>query len=162
MSSSPLNPSPLNPSALEPSAPPSTLRTGVLRVEGAAEPVAGLLPILHGLPARVAEDAEAADPEMRRGLGYGRPHTLLPYTAQDGYDRSRTTRELPTVVLENEELTATFLPGYGGGSGRWCTVPRAANCCTATRSCNRPTSPCGTPGWPAAWSGTSAPPGTGR
>ncbi|MFJ2189786.1 DUF5107 domain-containing protein [Kitasatospora sp. NPDC087861] len=114
MSSSPLNPSALNPSALESSAPPSTLRTGVLRVEGAAEPVAGLLPILHGLPARVAEDAEAADPEMRRGLGYGRPHTLLPYTAQDGYDRSRTTRELPTVVLENEELTATFLPGYGG------------------------------------------------
>ncbi|MFF1796422.1 DUF5107 domain-containing protein, partial [Kitasatospora sp. NPDC058263] len=92
----------------------STLRTGLLRIEGAADPAAGCLPILRGLPARTADDAGATDPEMRRNLGYGRPHTLLPYTRQDRYDRSRTTRELPTVVLENEHLTATFLPGYGG------------------------------------------------
>ncbi|MFI2733594.1 DUF5107 domain-containing protein [Streptomyces sp. NPDC018711] len=90
----------------------STLRTGVLRIEGAADPV-GTLPILHGISSYTAEGA-GIDDEMRRNLAYGAPHTLLPYTRQDGYDRERTARELPTVVLENEHLTATFLPGYGG------------------------------------------------
>ncbi|MFJ6777129.1 DUF5107 domain-containing protein, partial [Kitasatospora sp. NPDC091257] len=42
------------------------------------------------------------------------PDTLLPYTRQGGYDRVRTERELPCVVLENETLTATFLPSLGG------------------------------------------------
>ncbi|AUG81723.1 hypothetical protein CFP65_7122 [Kitasatospora sp. MMS16-BH015] len=90
----------------------STLRTDLLRIEGAADPV-GTLPILHGITSYTAEGA-GADEEMRRGLSYGAPHSLLPYTRQDGYDRTRTARELPCVVLENEQLTATFLPGYGG------------------------------------------------
>ncbi|RKT09350.1 uncharacterized protein DUF5107 [Streptomyces sp. 1114.5] len=90
----------------------STLRTDVLRIEGAGDPV-GTLPILHGIPSRVA-DGVGIDAEMRRNLAYGAPHSLLPYTRQDGYDRTRTERELPTVVLENDVLTATFLPGYGG------------------------------------------------
>ncbi|AJF70204.1 DUF5107 domain-containing protein [Streptomyces vietnamensis] len=90
----------------------STLRTDVLRIEGAADPV-GTLPILHGISSYTAEGA-GIDDEMRRNLVYGAPHALLPYTRQDGYDRERTARELPTVVLENEHLTATFLPGYGG------------------------------------------------
>jgi hypothetical protein len=38
----------------------------------------------------------------------------LPYTKQDAYTRSRSPRELSAIVLENEVLTATFLPGYGG------------------------------------------------
>ncbi len=92
----------------------SLLRTDVLRIEGAGDPVAGILPILDSIPARTADDAQVTDPEMRRGLAYGRPPTLLPYTRQDGYDRGRTERQLPSVVLENEQLTATFLPGCGG------------------------------------------------
>ena len=51
---------------------------------------------------------------MARNLEYGRPTTLLPYANQDSYTRERTGRELPSLVLENEMLTATFLPGYGG------------------------------------------------
>jgi hypothetical protein len=91
----------------------STLRADILRITGAADPAAGILPVLQGIPAGTAEDA-GVDAEMSRNLGYGRPHSLVPYTWQRGYDRARTERELPTVVLENEILTATFLPGYGG------------------------------------------------
>ena len=91
----------------------STARTGTLRIEGAADPAAGILPILHGVrPATVKSDG--LDPEMRRNIAYGNPHALLPYTRQGEYNRVRSERELPTVVLENETLTATFLPGYGG------------------------------------------------
>ncbi|MFF5205789.1 DUF5107 domain-containing protein [Streptosporangium sp. NPDC000396] len=90
----------------------STLRTDVLRIEGAADPV-GTLPILHGISSHTAEGA-GIDAEMRRNLAYGVPHSLLPYTRQDRYDRIRTERELPVVVLENETLTAVFLPGFGG------------------------------------------------
>src|SRR5215475_14279706 len=89
------------------------MRSGTIRIEGAADPVAGELPILHGA-APNASGAAGLDAEMRRNLQYGRPASYLPYTWQDDYDRVRTQRELPTVVLENDMLTATFLPGYGG------------------------------------------------
>jgi hypothetical protein len=47
-------------------------------------------------------------------LAYGRPASLLPYHAQDGYDRVLKYAEHSALVLENEYLTATFLPGLGG------------------------------------------------
>ncbi|MFC5186051.1 DUF5107 domain-containing protein [Actinomadura harenae] len=91
------------------------LRLDTLSVP-AALPGTGTLPMLHR-PAPVSapptEIAEA-DPEMAVQLGYGKPPTLLPYTRQDGYDRRRAVREIPSVVLENDVLTATFLPGLGG------------------------------------------------
>ncbi|MFD5432667.1 DUF5107 domain-containing protein [Kitasatospora sp. NPDC127067] len=91
----------------------STLRTDPLRIDGTPDPVGGTLPILHGLPRQTGAGA-GVDDEMRRNLAYGVPDTLLPYTRQGGYDRVRTERELPCVVLENETLTATFLPSLGG------------------------------------------------
>ncbi|MFF2619226.1 DUF5107 domain-containing protein [Kitasatospora sp. NPDC058046] len=91
----------------------STLRTDPLRIDGTPDPVGGTLPILHGLPRQTGAGA-GVDDEMRRNLAYGVPDTLLPYTRQSGYDRVRTERELPCVVLENETLTATFLPSLGG------------------------------------------------
>jgi hypothetical protein len=90
------------------------LRRGILRVPGAADPAAGHLPILHGIPRPGFDAAVAPYADMARNLEYGRPPTLLPYTMQDSYTRERAPRELPTLVLENEILTATFLPGYGG------------------------------------------------
>ncbi|MEU5863783.1 DUF5107 domain-containing protein [Nonomuraea sp. NPDC047529] len=91
----------------------TSLRKGLLRIEGAADPVSGTLPILTGVPPTTG-DGVGVDDEMRRNLAYGRPRSLLPYTRQWGYGRERAERELPTVVLENDLLTATFLPGYGG------------------------------------------------
>ncbi|MGK4585371.1 DUF5107 domain-containing protein [Kitasatospora sp. HPMI-4] len=91
----------------------STLRTDVLRIESTPDPLGGTLPILHGIPRQTGAGV-GVDAEMRRNLAYGAPHTLLPYTRQGGYDRVRAERELACVVLENEILTATFLPSLGG------------------------------------------------
>ncbi|MCP2339110.1 DUF5107 domain-containing protein [Actinomadura rupiterrae] len=82
----------------------------------AALPGAGTLPSVHrpvpvsAPPSEIAE----ADPEMAAQLVYGKPPTMLPYTRQDGYDRRRTVQRIPSVVLESDVLTATFLPGLGG------------------------------------------------
>lgn len=52
--------------------------------------------------------------EIREHITYGRRPCPLPYTVQDGYGRGRQDKTLKTIVLENEHLTATFLPEYGG------------------------------------------------
>ena len=52
--------------------------------------------------------------EMRDSLRWGHPHTILPYTAQDGYNRRRRPRGFRVAVLENEILRATFLLELGG------------------------------------------------
>ena len=90
------------------------LRRDVLAIEGATDPAAGRLPILRGIDRPGFDAAVSPYPDMARNLEYGRPPTLLPYTMQDSYTRERSPREVPTLVLENEVLTATFLPGYGG------------------------------------------------
>ncbi len=52
--------------------------------------------------------------DMRRQLGYGPLHSVLPAQVLDGYDRSRAELTLDTLVLENSRLRATVLPGFGG------------------------------------------------
>jgi hypothetical protein len=103
----------------------STLRHSTLTIEGAADPAAGILPILAGIPPRTVTDSDSLDEDMRQSLAYGRAATLLPYTTQDSYNRSRSVRELPSVVLQNETLTATFLPGVGGRL--WSLVHRPSS-----------------------------------
>ncbi|WP_406026178.1 DUF5107 domain-containing protein [Nocardioides sp. NBC_00850] len=92
----------------------STLRMDRLSIEGAEDPIDGPLPLLHDVPRPAFESGAAPYPDMAANLEYGRPSTLLPYTAQDSYTRRREVRDLPSLVLENELLSATFLPGYGG------------------------------------------------
>ncbi|MFJ1761044.1 DUF5107 domain-containing protein [Amycolatopsis sp. NPDC088138] len=53
-------------------------------------------------------------PDLAAGLDYGRLDTVLPCRLQDGYSRSRTERELPALVLENDRVRATILPTLGG------------------------------------------------
>ena len=103
----------------------SSLRRESLTLEAAADPLPGLLPILAGIPARTATDSDSLPPDMRSSLSYGRAPTLLPYTMQDSYNRARSTRSLPSIVLENETLTATFLPGVGGRL--WSLIHRPSN-----------------------------------
>ncbi len=45
--------------------------------------------------------------------GVGNTERTLPYRKQDRFGRELTKLELKTLVLENEHLIATFLPGYG-------------------------------------------------
>ncbi|MEV4559386.1 DUF5107 domain-containing protein [Kitasatospora sp. NPDC049285] len=98
----------------------STLHTDVLRLPAAALPTASPLPLLHGT--EVHAQAPGGDPAMTARIAYGQPATLLPYTPQDRYDRDRAERELPTAVLQNEHLTAVFLPTLGGRL--WSLVQR--------------------------------------
>ncbi|WP_194892867.1 DUF5107 domain-containing protein [Catenulispora pinisilvae] len=101
------------------------LRRDVLPIEGVADPASGRLPILHGITRPAFDSAVAPYPDMARNLEYGRPTTLLPYTMQDSYTRERSSRELATLVLENEVLTATFLPDQGGRL--WSLVHKPTN-----------------------------------
>ncbi|WP_433165543.1 DUF5107 domain-containing protein [Kribbella sp. CA-247076] len=52
--------------------------------------------------------------DLRENIGYGRLHSPLPCLNQDGYDRTLTDRTFTALVLENDHLRATVLPGVGG------------------------------------------------
>lgn len=52
--------------------------------------------------------------EHRVKLGYEVGERILPYSMQDRYSRKRQLQELKTIVLENQNLKALFLPEYGG------------------------------------------------
>ncbi|WP_411721137.1 DUF5107 domain-containing protein [Mycetocola sp.] len=62
-------------------------------------------------------DGDGVDERASRG------QTALPYLDQDGYLAGEEPREHATIVLENEHLTATFLPGLGGRL--WSLVDQA-------------------------------------
>lgn len=90
----------------------TSLRAGTLRIPAATLGRESELPLLADLGA--GGDLSAAPADLAAAGAYGRPHSLLPYRAQDRYDRQREPRDLPTLVLENELLTAVFLPSLGG------------------------------------------------
>lgn len=46
--------------------------------------------------------------------GYGKRETSFPYRQYTCYTRTLKEKELPTAILENRFLKATFLPTYGG------------------------------------------------
>jgi hypothetical protein len=52
--------------------------------------------------------------EIRQNVEYGRLENPLPCLDQDSYDRTLVERAIPTLVLDNDHLRATFLPGLGG------------------------------------------------
>lgn len=52
--------------------------------------------------------------DLAANIGYGKLGSVLPYRLQDGYTRDRRGREVPALVLENDQLRATILPGLGG------------------------------------------------
>ncbi|MFD8634411.1 DUF5107 domain-containing protein [Streptomyces sp. NPDC059533] len=62
-----------------------------------------------------AEGSRAGMPrDMARQLGYEPLRSLLPVRIRDGYGRDRTETEFESVVIENEHLRVTVLPGLGG------------------------------------------------
>ncbi|MGA4838718.1 DUF5107 domain-containing protein [Streptomyces sp. G45] len=52
--------------------------------------------------------------DMARQLAYAPLTSVLPAPLRDGYGRARTPVSLDAIVIENERLRATVLPGLGG------------------------------------------------
>ncbi|KQX50958.1 MULTISPECIES: DUF5107 domain-containing protein [unclassified Streptomyces] len=52
--------------------------------------------------------------DMARGIGRAPLRSLLPAPVRDGYGRTRTPADIDTIVIENDRLRATVLPGLGG------------------------------------------------
>ncbi|MGW7460242.1 DUF5107 domain-containing protein [Streptomyces sp. NPDC054797] len=51
---------------------------------------------------------------MARQIGYEPLRSLLPVRIRDGYRRERSEQEFASIVIENEHLRVTVLPGLGG------------------------------------------------
>ncbi|MFJ9558763.1 DUF5107 domain-containing protein [Streptomyces fuscichromogenes] len=80
---------------------------------GPDNPLPPLRPLdeIHRVDERDREDPPR-DPA--RGPGCEPLRSLLPVRIRDGYGRARTPRALDALVIENDRLRATVLPGLGG------------------------------------------------
>lgn len=97
----------------------TTVRRAVLTVPAAPLGPDNPLPalrLLGGLPApEVGVRERAGLPrDMARQLGHAPLCTLLPTRVRNGYGRERTPAALDTIVVENDRLRVTVLPGLGG------------------------------------------------
>ncbi|MFF5138320.1 DUF5107 domain-containing protein [Streptomyces sp. NPDC013157] len=70
-----------------------------------------LLEEIHRVDERDREDLPR---DMARQSGHEPLRSLLPVRIRDGYGRVRTPRDLDALVIENDRLRATVLPGLGG------------------------------------------------
>ncbi|WP_405603553.1 DUF5107 domain-containing protein [Streptomyces sp. NBC_01410] len=95
----------------------TTVRRTVLTLPaapvGPPNPLPALRPLdeMHAVDERSKQDLPR---EMARQIGYEPLRTLLPVRVLDGYGRRRTETPLDAIVIENERLRATVLPGLGG------------------------------------------------
>ncbi|PBC60326.1 DUF5107 domain-containing protein [Streptomyces sp. Tue6028] len=95
----------------------TTIRRDVLTLPaadlGPSNPLPPLLTLdeAHRIDER---DREGLPRDMARQIGYEPLHSVLPERIRDGYGRARAPRELDAVVIENDRLRATVLPGLGG------------------------------------------------
>ena len=124
-------------------------------------PVNPLPPLFSAADLHAVVDPGEADAEMRRNIGYGRVRSVLPYL-RPGRLRPRPPAGRAQGRRAGERRPAGHLPPR---PRRSAVVPgaqahRSRAAATGTRSSSRRTSPCATPGSPAASSGTSGPSGT--
>ncbi|KOV55603.1 hypothetical protein ADL00_29315 [Streptomyces sp. AS58] len=80
---------------------------------GPDNPLPALRPLdeVHRIDDRDRDDLPR---DMARQVGYEPLRSLLPVPVRDGYDRGRAPRTTPALVIENDRLRATVLPGLGG------------------------------------------------
>ncbi|WP_274563848.1 DUF5107 domain-containing protein [Streptomyces spiramyceticus] len=95
----------------------TTVRRAVLTLPaaplGPENPLPGLRPLDESHV--IDERSRAQLPrDMARQVGHEPLRTLLPVRVLDGYGRERTETELDAIVIENDRLRATVLPGLGG------------------------------------------------
>ncbi|MFB7914307.1 DUF5107 domain-containing protein [Streptomyces sp. NPDC056061] len=95
----------------------TTVRRAVLTLPaaplGPENPLPALRPLdeTHVVDAR---DRARLPRDMARQIGFGALTTVLPVRVLDGYGRTRVPTRLDAVVIENDRLRATVLPGLGG------------------------------------------------
>ncbi|MGW1927017.1 DUF5107 domain-containing protein, partial [Streptomyces massasporeus] len=97
----------------------TTVRRAVLTLPAAPLGPDNPLPALR---APAGAGAHAVDPrtleelprDMARGIGRDPLRSLLPAPVRDGYGRERGPADLDTIVIENDRLRVTVLPGLGG------------------------------------------------
>ncbi|MFI1962959.1 DUF5107 domain-containing protein [Streptomyces pathocidini] len=95
----------------------TTVRRTVLTLPGAPvgpeNPLPPLRPLgeLHQLD---EHERRALPADMARQTGYGHLGSVLPARLLDGYGRERAAIDLDAIVIENDRLRATVLPGLGG------------------------------------------------
>ncbi|MFJ4206342.1 DUF5107 domain-containing protein [Streptomyces sviceus] len=70
-----------------------------------------LLHEVHRIDVRERDDLPR---DMARQAGYGQLGSLLPVRVRDGYGRERAPGEFEAIVIENDRLRTTVLPGLGG------------------------------------------------
>jgi tetratricopeptide (TPR) repeat protein len=80
---------------------------------GPPNPLPALRPLdeMHSIDERAKQELPRG---MARQIGYEPLRTLLPVRVLDGYGRERTETGLDAIVIENERLRVTVLPGLGG------------------------------------------------
>ncbi|WLQ39496.1 DUF5107 domain-containing protein [Streptomyces laculatispora] len=95
----------------------TTVRRAVLTLPAAATGPENPLPALRPLDEmHVVDDRDRAGlpRDMARQIGHEPLATVLPVAVLDGYGRERTPTGLDVIVIENDRLRATVLPGFGG------------------------------------------------
>jgi tetratricopeptide (TPR) repeat protein len=95
----------------------TTVRHAVLTLPAAPLGAENPLPALRPLDEAHGVDVEGRDGlprDMARQIGDEPLRTLLPVRVLDGYGRERTPTGLDAVVIENDRLRVTVLPGLGG------------------------------------------------
>ncbi|MFD7811800.1 DUF5107 domain-containing protein [Streptomyces sp. NPDC059785] len=95
----------------------TTIRREVLTLPAAELGPGNPLPPLRPLDEthRIDErDRRELPPDMARQIGHAPLRSVLPERIRDGYGRTRAPREMPALVIENDRLRATVLPGCGG------------------------------------------------
>src|SRR5436190_21925709 len=97
-----------------PGATTSLQRTEIVLPAASLGPANPLPPLASLQEIHDVENLGELPADLAAGVRYGRLPATLPYLVQDSYDRELTPRALPALVLENDRLRATVLPGLGG------------------------------------------------
>ncbi|MGW1891363.1 DUF5107 domain-containing protein [Streptomyces sp. NPDC002004] len=95
----------------------TTIRRDVLTLPAADLGPRNPLPPLRPMDEVHELDDRARDglpPAMARQIGYAPLRSVLPERIRDGYGRERSGTALDTIVVENDKLRVTVLPGLGG------------------------------------------------
>ncbi|MEU9911135.1 DUF5107 domain-containing protein [Streptomyces sp. NPDC051001] len=93
----------------------TTIRREVLTLPAAELGPDNPLPPLRPLDElHRVDDRDDLPPDMARQIGYEPLRSVLPVHLRDGYERVRAPRGIDALVIENDRLRATVLPGLGG------------------------------------------------